>query len=85
LRIHSAKTYPKDAREQHIEGRVKVEFALKQDGNLSSIRVVTPSRHRGLDQAAIEAVKKAAPFPRPPAALFTPPLTLRITILFELV
>jgi len=67
LRIHSFKKYPKSAKLRHLEGRVNVQFVLKN-----------------LDDAAIDAIKKASPFPRPPPLIFKPPVTLKIDILFEL-
>jgi protein TonB len=84
LRIHSVKEYPESARSRHIQGRVKVKFVLLADGSLKDVQVVKTSRHRNLDEAAVNAVKKAAPFPKPPASLFKTPGTLQVHILFEL-
>lgn len=84
LRIHSAKKYPESARSRHIEGRVKVGFVLHMDGSLSDVRVIKSSRHRNLDNAALEAVKNAAPLPRPPSFIFKEPVNLVVNILFEL-
>lgn len=84
LRIHSAKKYPESARSRHLEGRVKVEFTLMLDGTVQNVRVAKSSRHRNLDDAAIEAIKKASPFPRPPSFIFKRPVPLSINILFEL-
>jgi len=84
LRIHSVKKYPESARSRHIQGRVKVKFVLLADGSLKDVQVVKTSRHKNLDEAAVNAVKKAAPFPRPPASLFKTPVTFQIHILFEL-
>ncbi len=85
LRIHNAKKYPESAKSRHLEGRVKIEFILQTDGSLTDIKVVKSSRHRNLDDAALEAIKNASPFPRPPAFIFIEPVTLRVNILFELV
>jgi protein TonB len=84
LRIHSVKKYPESARSRHIQGRVKVKFVLLADGSLKDVQVVKSSRHRNLDEAAVNAVKKAAPFPKPPASLFKTPVTFQVHILFEL-
>jgi protein TonB len=84
LRIHSVKKYPESARSRHIQGRVKVKFVLLGDGSLKDVQVVKSSRHRNLDEAAVNAVKKAAPFPKPPASLFKTPVTFQVHILFEL-
>ena len=84
LRFHSAKTYPKPEKDRQIQGQVQVQFVLRADGSLSDIRIIKSSRYKNLDNAAVDAVKQASPFPRPPAFLFEPPVTLRISILFEL-
>jgi protein TonB len=84
LRIHSVKKYPESARSRHIQGRVRVKFVLLGDGSLKDVQVVKSSRHRNLDEAAVNAVKKAAPFPKPPASLFKTPVTFQVHILFEL-
>ena len=84
LRIHSVKKYPESAKSRHLEGRVKVQFVLSKDGILSDIKIIKSSRHRNLDEAAVEAIKKASPFPRPPTFIFKTPVTLRINILLEL-
>ncbi len=85
LRINRFKEYPEYARSRYIQGRVRVEFTIKRDGSLSNIRIVKGSRQKELDQAALEAVSKASPFPRPPLNVFTPPVKFRVTIVFELV
>ena len=84
LRVQRFKEYPESAKSAHIEGRVHIEFVLLNDGTLSDIKILKSSRHKNLDEAALEAIKKAAPFPRPPAFLFKTPVTMRISILFEL-
>ncbi len=84
LKIHNVKEYPESARSRHIQGRVKVKFVLLADGSLKEVQVVKSSRHRNLDEAAVNAVKKAAPFPKPPVSLFKTPVTFQIHILFEL-
>ena len=42
------------------------------------------ARNDALNAAAIDAVRQAAPFPRPPANLFKGDLALELTIVFEL-
>lgn len=84
LKIESHKKYPDSARLKHIEGRVKVRFVITTDGMVSSLTIVKHARHRSLETAALNAVKNAAPFPRPPAGLFDGPLYMEISIVFEL-
>jgi protein TonB len=83
-KIESCKTYPESAKSRHMEGRVKVKFVITTDGNISSLKVVQHTGHISLSTAALNAVKKAAPFPMPPPGLFKCPLHIELTILFEL-
>ncbi len=84
MRIESRKKYPDRARLRQIEGRVEVGFLVSHDGGVTDVEVVKTSRHPDLDRAALLAVENAAPFPRPPSALFDGPLKMTITIMFEL-
>lgn len=84
MKIESRKKYPAAARRRQIEGRVEVEFSLREDGNVTEVSVKKTSRHPDLDRAALLAVRDAAPFPRPPGHLFDGPLKMTITIMFEL-
>ena len=84
MKIESRKQYPPEAREKQIQGRVLVRFVITGDGHISSLGIVKSSRHEVLDLAALEAVRNAAPFPRPPVDLFKEKLRVELTILFEL-
>ena len=83
LRIESNKQYPQMAKAQRIEGRTTVSFTIALDGSISKLAVVTGSRDKSLDEAAVKAVEKASPFPRPPLKLFSGPISIEITVVFE--
>ncbi len=84
MKIESRKTYPSAAKKQQMQGRVAVRFNIGADGSVSGLEVRHPSRYRLLDDAALEAVKAASPFPRPPRQLFDGPVLVEISIVFEL-
>lgn len=87
LRIEREKRYPSQARRRQIEGRVALTFAIGPKGELSDCRVKHGSGSPELDQAALEAVQRAAPFPAPPAGMIKPgrpSLSLELTVAFEL-
>ena len=56
-------SYPVEAKENLIEGKLIVIFSLMKNGNLTKIKVVKPSGHQILDAEAVRAIKNAAPFP----------------------
>lgn len=83
LRIESHKVYPNMAKMKRIEGRTSVQFIIALNGTISGLSIVTSSRNKSLDDAAIAAVEDSSPFPRPPLKLFSGPIPLEITIVFE--
>ena len=84
LKIESRKRYPETAKAGSIEGRVTIRFILAVDGSVRDVAVVNGARYSALNTAALDAVKNAAPFPRPPANLFPGDMALKLTIVFEL-
>ena len=83
-KIERRKQYPASARSRHLEGRVTVRFEIMEDGGVTGVRIAKRGRHGILNKAALNAVKDAAPFPKPPSDLFQGPLHLEITLVFEL-
>ncbi len=83
-RIQDFKQYPSLARSQHLQGVVRIQFVLQADGTIRNIEILRSSRHRSLDDAAVDAIRRAEPFPAPPADLLKSPVTLKVTIQFEL-
>jgi protein TonB len=82
-RIDSKKEYPPIAIRRNWQGKVGVVFTIKVDGSIGEVKVIRKSEYSLLDEAAVDAVKRAAPFPSPPEEL-SPPLTLRLDIAFTL-
>ncbi len=50
-----------------VPGRAVIRFTLKSNGRLASASVARSSGSAKLDRAALKLVRRAAPFPRPPA------------------
>ena len=84
MKIESHKKYPDTARKRQIEGKVEVGFAIDRDGSMTKVAILKSSGNPDLDRAALNAVQSVAPFPRPPAKLFTGVLNINIVIMFEL-
>lgn len=80
VKIRRKLVYPEYARQKRIEGRVKVQFVVKRDGNVSDLKVYQSSGSELLDEAAILAVRKASPLPKPPtSAKIVIPISFRIS------
>ncbi|NGO50213.1 TonB family protein [Allomesorhizobium camelthorni] len=54
------------ARRQKLQGKVMVAFTVSANGGVGGVRVVRSSGSPVLDNAAIETVRRAAPFPAIP-------------------
>jgi protein TonB len=67
-RLRRALRYPGEARRERLRGEVHVSFSVSANGGVASARVVRSSGHQVLDQAALETIRRAAPFPAIPAA-----------------
>jgi len=61
--LEQFKYYPTSARRRGIVGEVEVAFKLSARGQASMLKVLTASGYRVLDDAALDAVRRAAPFP----------------------
>lgn len=58
--------YPKSADRAGVKGTVTVSFTVSASGEVSGIRIVGGSGSPVLDEAALNAVRKAEPFPKIP-------------------
>lgn len=83
-RIDRYKHYPYAARRRQVEGRVTVRFMIRPDGTIDGLEVVKRSSSTLLDEAALQAVRDAAPFPGFPREVLGRPLDVEIGLVFEL-
>jgi protein TonB len=58
--------YPPESRRRSLYGELMMTVAIKRDGSIASIDVITSSGHRVLDDAAEQIVRMAGPFARLP-------------------
>ena len=81
-RIAAKKTYPYAARSQGLQGKVRIQLTINADGSLASAAIVAPCEHSLLNDAALAAVSKAAPFKKMKAGM--EPLTITFVMDFAL-
>jgi protein TonB len=78
-RIRDRLVYPARARRSGIRGTAEVLFTIREDGTIGDPAIRKTSGSRTLDEAALEAVRRAAPFRPPPA-----PARIAIPVVFTL-
>ncbi|MBR0551092.1 energy transducer TonB family protein [Stakelama marina] len=66
----------------HIPGTAELTFSLSASGALERVSVTGASGNAALDRLALRTVRRAAPFPAPPAALGREP-TFTIAFRFD--
>jgi periplasmic protein TonB len=64
--IERNKGYPPSALPRREMGVTQVAFAIDRDGRVIESRVTRSSGYRALDQEAMDTLRRAQPFPRPP-------------------
>lgn len=69
--IERHKRYPSRASDRRLEGEAVVALTLDRRGRLRRVELVQSSGHALLDEAAIDAVRRADPFPRPETGNWT--------------
>jgi len=77
LRIKSRWIFPSEARDRYESGRLTLVFTLDRTGKLHRVVIESPSGRPVLDQAAIEAVRGADPFPTFPEHINLERLNIR--------
>jgi periplasmic protein TonB len=65
--IEKNKRYPEAARPRREQGTAQVSFALDRRGMVGNARVIQSSGSSALDEEAVALLKRAEPFPAPPA------------------
>lgn len=82
--IAKYKSYPKIAQRRGWQGTVLLAIKVDGTGNVLSAVVSKSSGHDSLDKSALKMVKKASPFPAPPAVLKGDSFTISVPVIFKL-
>ncbi len=83
-RIAREKRYPGAARRDGATGVVTVAFTISRSGALIAPRIVTTSGDERLDQAALDMLARASPFPPLPSTMGARELALSLPVEFAL-
>ncbi|MBI5583721.1 MAG: energy transducer TonB [Deltaproteobacteria bacterium] len=78
--VQKCVSYPRMAKKMGWEGKVVVAFTILADGSARDVKVIQGCGIDLLNTSAVEAVKKACPFPKPPVeAQIVLPVVYRLT------
>ncbi|MBN1492916.1 MAG: energy transducer TonB [Candidatus Omnitrophica bacterium] len=83
-RLKQNTLYPVKAKLEGKEGLAYLSFVLRRDGVVSEIAVLNSSGEPMLDQAAMNSIRNASPFPPFPKNLIEQEIKLNVPISFEL-
>jgi len=83
-KIESKKKYPELARDAGIEGRSGVKMTILKDGQLEKVEIVDSSGNQILDNAALQSILKAAPFPPIPKDIRQSKIEVSIYLVFKI-
>ena len=64
--FNKAQDVIEDAKAKHLKGQAVIAFTIDDHGGLATIGVAVSSGNPAVDQAALEMIRRAAPFPPPP-------------------
>lgn len=78
------RVYPPEARASGVTGVAQVIFSLSRDGRVLSVSLARGSGHRVLDQAALDMVRRAAPYPPIPSEIAASRLEMGAPVRFDL-
>jgi protein TonB len=80
-RVQRFHRYP--ARAHNESGIAGVEFAIDRTGRVLSSRIVKSSGYAMLDQDALALIRRASPFPSPPASVSDDLLTIVLPVRYD--
>ena len=83
--IDANKDYPTEVKKKKQQGTVVVRFTIGREGQLLASTIKQSSGHVLLDQAALETLARAAPFPPIPAFVARETLSIAVPIDYALI
>jgi len=83
-KIEKNKYYPIKERKKRRTGSVTITFSINKMGELLELSIHEASNWANLNEAALKAVSKSAPFPKFPVGLNKKKLTMTSKIIFDI-
>lgn len=83
-KIESSWKYPLEAARQGIYGDLFIQFTIRKNGELGAITLARTSGHKLLDDAAIKAIRDAAPYWELPSSWAEDNITITAHFIYSL-
>jgi protein TonB len=83
-KIHAVKQYPRNARKEGWEGTVVIKLHILPTGKVEKIELAEKSQYDVLNEAALQAITKAQPFPKFYRGLTLQSMIVKVPIQFTL-
>jgi len=78
------KRYPEAAQSRNQHGTVELAFSLDRQGRLTASRIAKSSGSSALDEATLDLVRRAQPFPPPPREMAGAEVNLTVPIRYNI-
>ena len=78
------KRYPEAAQARNQHGTVELAFSLDRQGRVTASRIAKSSGSSALDEATLDLVRRAQPFPAPPPEMAGAEVNLSIPIRYNI-
>ncbi|MFH1282801.1 MAG: TonB family protein [bacterium] len=82
--IINNKYYPKSSYSKNQEGKVTLSFTISRDGKVQNVIILNKCFYKSLNNAALNTITKAAPFPIFPNDIHSSSLKLKITLEYSI-
>lgn len=82
--INQQKSYPRISRINREEGIVRVKITINRSGQVNSHFINQSSTYERLNEASLEAIQRAAPFPSLPASYNASQIQIEVPINFKM-
>ncbi|MFZ3091486.1 MAG: energy transducer TonB [Nitrospirota bacterium] len=83
-RLEGVGGYPEIAKNQRLQGEVRINFTIQKNGKLGDLRLVSSSGYRILDEAALELLSDAAPYEAFPEEWNIEQLTIPLRVIYRI-
>ena len=82
--IERNKRYPQTAEGRNQHGTVQLAFSLDRQGRVTASRIARSSGSSALDEATLDLVRRAQPFPAPPPEMAGAEVNLSVPIRYNI-